>query len=118
MSAPQTNITKQQRRHRGPLIGMIVVVIAVGIGFVWWLGYEAAESDPPQSPQGQIDGRSGAQVPADAPFTTPTDDPLAVQQSEQGSPGVPVQTVDPVDSVEPAPTADPVAPTSPTPPAN
>jgi hypothetical protein len=27
MSAPQTNIEKQRRRHRGPLIGMALVVL-------------------------------------------------------------------------------------------
>lgn len=67
MSAPQTNIETQERRHRGPLIGMIFAVIAVGIGFVWWLGYEAAESDPAQGSQTQIDGRTGEEVPAPTP---------------------------------------------------
>ncbi|MCU0901584.1 MAG: hypothetical protein MUC82_13970 [Cypionkella sp.] len=59
MSAPQTNIEKQRRRHAGPLIGMIVLAAAVGIGFVWWLGQEAADSNPGQGSAVQIDGRTG-----------------------------------------------------------
>lgn len=119
MSAPQTNIEKQQRRHRGPLIGMVVVVIAVGIGFIWWLGYEATESDPVQGSQTQIDGRTGEE-------TTPDPDPSAtgtetvtppVERSEQSSPGVPAQNVDPLTPAD-VPAVDPVEPTTTTPPAN
>lgn len=117
MSAPQTNIEKQQRRHRGPLVGMVVAVIAVGIGFVWWLGYEAAESDPPASTQGQIDGRSGDPVPADAPMTTAPEAVPPVQQSEQPTPGVPNQNVDPQTPAD-LPAVDPLPPESPVVPAN
>lgn len=63
MSAPQTNIEKQHRRHRGPIIGMIFAVIAVGLGYLWWVTYEVAESNPPEGAQTQIDGRTGAEVP-------------------------------------------------------
>ena len=34
MSAPETNIEKQQQRHYGPLWGMGVVLIIVAIGVV------------------------------------------------------------------------------------
>lgn len=38
MSSPDTNITKQKRRHRGPLIGMaIVAVLAIGL-ILFWIG--------------------------------------------------------------------------------
>jgi hypothetical protein len=63
MSAPQTNIEKQKRRHRGPLIGMVAVVAFALTLLVWWLGYEVSESDPPQGSETQIDGRTGEQVP-------------------------------------------------------
>lgn len=116
MSAPQTNIEKQKRRHRGPLIGMIVVVLAVGLGYLWWVGYEVAESDPPQGSQTQIDGRTGEQV---VPETTPdVADPVTVPQTEQGSTGVPAQNVDPqVPSDSPA-TAPATPEPTPTLPAN
>jgi hypothetical protein len=61
MSAPHTNIDKQQRRHRGPLIGMALVVTLVAIGFIWWLGIEAG--DPDLAP--------GAQSPLNTSDTAP-----------------------------------------------
>lgn len=64
MSAPQTNLEKQHRRHRGPIVGMIAVVLAVGIGYFWWVGQEVAEGNPPQGSETQIDGRTGQEVPA------------------------------------------------------
>ncbi|TGD64007.1 hypothetical protein EYC08_11270 [Tabrizicola sp. WMC-M-20] len=112
MSAPQTNIDKQKRRHRGPLLGMIVVVIAVGIGFVWWLGYEAAESDPVQGDQTQIDGRTGEQVPPGS--AAEATDPTVVRREEQSSPGVPAQNVDPQTPAD-IPAVDPIEPETSTP---
>lgn len=51
MSAPQTNIEKQKRRHKGPLIGMaLVVVFAVGL-IVYWLLEEAANGQSPLDPE-------------------------------------------------------------------
>lgn len=64
MSAPQTNIEKQQRRHRGPLLGMIAVVLAVGLGYLFMVTDEVADSNPPEGSQTQIDGRTGEEVPA------------------------------------------------------
>lgn len=38
MSSPDTNLKKQKRRHRGPLIGMALVAI-FGIGLIlFWIG--------------------------------------------------------------------------------
>ncbi|WP_103333681.1 hypothetical protein [Pseudotabrizicola formosa] len=94
MSAPQTNIEKQKRRHRGPLIGMIVVVLAVGLYYLWWVGYEVSESNPPQGEQTQIDSRTG-QTTDPAPSATEAESAL-VPRAEQSSPGVPAQNVDPL----------------------
>lgn len=58
MSAPHTNIDKQTRRHRWPLIGMAVaVVIGVGSTF-FWLTDEVAEGDPPVEGQVLPDGET------------------------------------------------------------
>ena len=46
MSAPETNSKKQARRHRGPLWGMAVVVVAVLIGLVVYLGGVFSQSTP------------------------------------------------------------------------
>lgn len=46
MSAPHTNIEKQQRRHIGPLMGMafaVLVVVALGI---WWATADQRETTP------------------------------------------------------------------------
>ena len=50
MSAPNTNLDKQRRRHWGPLIGMAVVVIFGVVMIFFWLGEEAAQSDPAAPP--------------------------------------------------------------------
>ncbi|WP_145109533.1 hypothetical protein [Cereibacter sediminicola] len=59
MSASDNNIDKQKRRHRGPLIGIAVVVIFALGYLVWWFGYEVAEGNPPQGADVQMDGRTG-----------------------------------------------------------
>lgn len=50
MSAPNTNLDKQKRRHWFPLIGMALVVIFGVIMIMFWLGEEAAQSDPASPP--------------------------------------------------------------------
>jgi NhaP-type Na+/H+ or K+/H+ antiporter len=37
MSAPNTNLEKQKRRHRGPLIGMALALVFVGALFLGYL---------------------------------------------------------------------------------
>lgn len=49
MSAPNTNLEKQRKRHRGPLIGIVLVILFVGIILVWWLGDEFSMSENPGS---------------------------------------------------------------------
>lgn len=47
MSAPKTNLETEKRRHKGPLIGMAVVVIfAVGL-IIYWQFEEAAQGNSP-----------------------------------------------------------------------
>lgn len=47
MSAPDTNLEKQKRWHRGPLIGMACVAI-FGVGLLFfWLMHESANGDGP-----------------------------------------------------------------------
>ncbi|MEQ8290952.1 MAG: hypothetical protein RIA08_02010 [Roseovarius sp.] len=65
MSAPKTNIEKQERRHKVPLIGMVAVVLfasALLVGLILWLGYQGNE---PGNAEPQIDGRTGAEEQAD-----------------------------------------------------
>ncbi|MBJ2149802.1 hypothetical protein [Paracoccus sp. IB05] len=51
MSAPQTNLEKQTRRHWAPLLGIaLAALFGVGI-IVYWLGEEVSDADP-QPPAG------------------------------------------------------------------
>ncbi len=51
MSAPQTNIEKQKRWHKGPLIGIaLVTLFGVSMVFTWLMG-EAANGKKPGDPQ-------------------------------------------------------------------
>ncbi len=45
MSAPDTNIEKQARRHKGPLVGIIGAVIVAGLLFIAFLTWVADEPD-------------------------------------------------------------------------
>lgn len=59
MSHTDNSIPRQTRRHRGPLIGMVVVGLFVAVLFVWWLGYEMAApgGDPaPETPAPVVEG--------------------------------------------------------------
>lgn len=47
MTPPDTDLNKQKRRHRGPLIGMaLVCVIGVGV-ILYWIFEEAAVAPGP-----------------------------------------------------------------------
>lgn len=46
MSAPETNIEKQTRRHRGPLYGMAFVLAFAAVIFAAFLAWTSYQSDP------------------------------------------------------------------------
>ncbi|WP_431299362.1 hypothetical protein [Tabrizicola sp. BL-A-41-H6] len=71
MSAPHTNLEKQRRRHVGPLIGMMVVVV-FALGLLFWLMMRTADQgNPTETNEAQIDGRTGEAT--DAPPVDPTE---------------------------------------------
>lgn len=46
MSAPETNVEKQAKRHRGPLVGIILaLVVAVGAAIFFTGADDIAEED-------------------------------------------------------------------------
>jgi len=51
MSAPDSNVPKQARQHRWPLIGMVVVVVAALLGLVYWMTWEVDKAPPPGTPE-------------------------------------------------------------------
>lgn len=64
MSAPQTNIETQKRRHRGPIIGIVLVVIFALVLLFVQMMYVAEDGTPVDNGAAQIDGRTGDTVPA------------------------------------------------------
>ena len=68
MSAPDTGLAKQKRRHRGPLLGMAILVGVVLVFFLWFLG-RSVDDD------GSTDGAPAAT--SDAPAGDATDAPAA-----------------------------------------
>ncbi len=62
MSASQTNIDKQRKRHRPSLLG-IAASLAFGIGlFILFFGWSALNGGEPEGAEAVIDGRTGAVV--------------------------------------------------------
>lgn len=61
MAAPDTNLEKQKRRHRGPLIGMGVSVVFVAVLLFWLFGTDSVET-PPDGSGSEIDGSTGEQT--------------------------------------------------------
>ena len=45
MTAPDTNVEKQAKRHKGPLIGIVAVLIAAGIFAVFFAGSDDLNED-------------------------------------------------------------------------
>lgn len=85
MSAPDTNLNKQKRRHRVPLIAMgVLVVFFVILMLVYWPIEEAAQAPGPDGADAQVDGRTGIVTDTDTGngFTgtvTPEQDGAPVQ---------------------------------------
>ena len=64
MSAPNTNIERQKRRHMGPLLGMVG---AVAFALVLFFGYTTFIVD-----NGQTPGETGTQIEGVPTPTTPS----------------------------------------------
>lgn len=50
MSAPRTNVERQTRNHRAPLIGMGIVALVGVLAITYWIFEEAATSDQERLP--------------------------------------------------------------------
>lgn len=70
MTPPDTNVNKQKRRHRGPLIGMgLVAVFGIGI-ILYWIAEEVFFAPgPEEAPEPAVEERTEGDVtlPGDAP---------------------------------------------------
>ena len=62
MSAPDTNIEKQEKRHKPALLGMGAAVlwsVVLLVGLIAWVVYQGSE---PEGAETQVDGRTGQEV--------------------------------------------------------
>ena len=82
MSAPQTNIEKQKRWHRGPLIGMALVALFGVSMIIFLLMYEsknAGDTDP-------IPDDTGISPPTESPAETAPAAPPATAPATSPAP--------------------------------
>ena len=71
MSAPDTNVEKQSRRHKGPIIGIALAVAFGGLMALLMTGTSIFRGEEPEGANVQIDGRTGAEEPVEsAPAAT------------------------------------------------
>ncbi len=96
MSAPQTNLETQERRHRGPIYG-IIAVVAFALLLLFWLLMDTADNGTPaDNNAAEIDDRTGDPTP-----TTPPADPA--QPPVADPPATPDGDLPPADLPTPAP---------------
>lgn len=82
MSAPNTNLNKQAKRHKGPLLGMIAAVVLAVVLLVWFLSHTFSDtatttSDPAQE---QIqDGVLPAEGTSSMPLDPGSDSPQTIE---------------------------------------
>lgn len=65
MSAPTTDLEKQEKRHRGPLTGIIAVVVFALALLLLLVAYVVYQGDSPEGAVQQIDGRTGEVTSSD-----------------------------------------------------
>lgn len=84
MSAPDTNLKKQKRRHRGPLWGIIAALVLAAILFVGYLAYTVDTETPAPPPAAQQDAPAPA-LPVEGTEAAPITDPEVAPQDAPSS---------------------------------
>ena len=79
MSAPHTDLDKQEKRHKAPLLGMGAAVMFAAVLLVLMIGWLVMRGGTPEGSQTQIDGRTGE---AGQGTAEPAVDPTAPPASE------------------------------------
>ena len=69
MSAPDTNVKKQEKEHKGPLMGMGAAIIWAVVLLAALMAWIVFNGNDPEGAETQIDGRTGQ---VEAPDGTPT----------------------------------------------
>lgn len=73
MSAPKTDLEKQEARHKGPLTGMRLVVLFALILLAGLTIFVALSGEEPEGAERQIDSRTGEVVGGEGPVDTTVD---------------------------------------------
>jgi len=89
MSAPQTNIEKQAKRHRGPLTGIVVALSVAALLFIGFTVYSSM-TDTSQVPE-ESSPLSQPLQPGAVPATPRADTAPAPQIIDESDPLVPDQ---------------------------
>lgn len=71
MSAPNTDLDRQERNHKGPLTGIRIALLAVGALFIAFFIWNFAANDGIEGPEQVIDGRTGEVEPVATELTPP-----------------------------------------------
>lgn len=95
MSAPKTDLEKQEKRHRGPLTGIVGVVVFALALLLLFVGYVVWQGDSPEGAEQQIDGRTG-EISDDAGAAVSDPSPADTTQTITVSPDSDATVVEPV----------------------
>lgn len=66
MSAPDTNLKKQKRRHRGPIIGITAVLVVVAVLLLWMFSRTVSDAPEPAAESGPAEEAVTAPVEGEA----------------------------------------------------
>lgn len=83
MSAPDTNLKKQRRRHRGPLIGMAVAVTVASLLLLWLIARTVSDAPDETADPTPPSAETSTGLPAEGSPTGATDTgaPETIQDS-------------------------------------
>lgn len=77
MTPPDTDMQKDKRRHRGPVIVVILLIAVVLLGFVVWMGgvFETAPGpdDPESAQQDETSSEQFREGDVEVPESAPTE---------------------------------------------
>ena len=65
MSAPDTNVKKQEEKHKPALLGIKGAIAFAALLLALFVGWVIVNGQSPDGSETRIDGRTGQEVPAD-----------------------------------------------------
>ncbi|SDI15557.1 hypothetical protein [Lutimaribacter saemankumensis] len=65
MSAPDTNVEKEEQKHKPALLGIKGAIAFAAVLLVLFVGWVIVNGQSPETPDTRIDGRTGEEVQTD-----------------------------------------------------